>query len=309
MDAAPPCHWDEVEIIAIDRGELRGERWRLGAAAGAQRVGATRYRLPPRTRAMPVHVHADEEEIFFVLAGSGLSWQDGHTFAVGPGDCLVHLINGAAHTMIAGDDGLDVLAFAGGSETRLTWLPRAGAWWAGPRWLPHDGPSPFAAEVAAGPLEVPAPEAQRPPTIVALADVEAGPFGRGGVSSERRDLGRAAGSRRSGLQHVSVAAGALNAPPHCHSAEEELFVVLDGDGALLLGEHEHPVRAGHVVARPPGTGVAHAFRAGADGLTLLAYGQRDPNDMTFFPRSQKVALRGLGVRFRVEMLEYWDGEE
>jgi hypothetical protein len=35
------------------------------------------------------------------------------------------------------------------------------------------------------------------------------------------------------------------------------------------------LRAGSVVARPPGTGVAHAFRAGEPGMTLLMYGTRD----------------------------------
>jgi uncharacterized cupin superfamily protein len=62
------------------------------------------------------------------------------------------------------------------------------------------------------------------------------------------------------------------------------------------------------VARPAGTGVAHAFRAGSAGLRLLAYGQLDPNDMTYYPRSRKVALRGLGVRFEVDPSGYWDGE-
>jgi uncharacterized cupin superfamily protein len=106
-----------------------------------------------------------------------------------------------------------------------------------------------------------------------------------------------------------VEPGALSYPPHCHSAEEELFVVLDGSGTLLLGNEEHPVRAGSVVARPPGTGVAHAFRAGDQPLTLLAYSDRDPNDMCFYPRSGKVSLRGLKAIFRVERLDYWDGEE
>ncbi len=61
----------------------------------------------------------------------------------------------------------------------------------------------------------------------------------------------------------------LNMPPHCHSAEEEIFVVLEGDGQLLLWEDdgvaEHAVGPGSVVARPPGTGVAHAFRGGETG--------------------------------------------
>ena len=95
----------------------------------------------------------------------------------------------------------------------------------------------------------------------------------------------------------------------CHSAEEELFVVLEGEGLLLLGEEEHAVRRGHVVARPAGTGVAHAFRAGEHGLELLAYGTREPNDICFYPRSNKVFLRGIDLVARLERLDYWDGED
>jgi uncharacterized cupin superfamily protein len=97
--------------------------------------------------------------------------------------------------------------------------------------------------------------------------------------------------------------------------EEEIFVVLQGSGELLLwptGADEPELRAvqtGTTVARPPGTGVAHSFRAGDDGLTLLAYGTRDPGDICYYPRSGKVYLRGLGVIVRVELLDYWDGED
>ena len=68
------------------------------------------------------------------------------------------------------------------------------------------------------------------------------------------------------------------------------------------------MRAGSVVARPPGTGVPHAFRAGDGPLTLLAFGTREPNDIVFFPRSGKVGLRGVRARFHVAQVEYWDGE-
>src|SRR5204862_512990 len=92
------------------------------------------------------------------------------------------------------------------------------------------------------------------------------------------------------------APGTLSAPPHVHSAEEELFVVLDGSGTLELWPDEtHPVRVGSVVARPPGAQVAHAFRGGEDGLTLLAWGTREPNDICWYPRSKKLFWRGLGA--------------
>jgi uncharacterized cupin superfamily protein len=302
------AHTDDVEPAAIEGDQLSGTRWRLGTAAGADRIGLSRYRLGPGERAMPVHVHADEEELFYVLDGEGRSWQDGRTYAVRAGDCLVHRAGAEAHTIVGAGAGLDVLAFGTGSPTGVTWLPRAGAWWNGPHWLPHDGPHPFAAEEAAGPLELPEPERERPPSIAALDAVEAVERHRGDVAHVRRNLGQAVGSRRSGLRHLVVAPGALTYPPHCHSAEEELFVVLEGSGTLLLDDDEHPVRAGSVVARPPATGVAHAFRAGEDGLTLLAYGTREPNDIAYYPRSGKIALRGVRAIFHVQRVDYWEGE-
>jgi uncharacterized cupin superfamily protein len=302
-------HWDDVAPIAVEGTELRGTCWRLGAAAGARQTGLSRYRLGAGERAMPVHVHADEEELFYVLDGEGLSWQDGRTYAVRAGDCILHRPGAEAHTIIGTGPGVDVLAFGGGSATGLTWLPRARAWWNGPHWLPHDGPNPFRAEDEAGPLEVPEPEPQRPPTIVALDEVSADDYtGGGDVVAVRRELGDTLASQRVGVAHIVVDSGALSSPPHCHAAEEELFVVLDGSGTLLLGDEEHPVRAGSVVARPPGTGVAHTFRAADAPLTLLAFSTREPNDIVFFPRSGKVGLRGIKARFFVTQVDYWDGE-
>jgi uncharacterized cupin superfamily protein len=303
-------HWDDVESIAIGGAHLRGTRWRLGAAAGTRDVGLSRYRLAAGERAMPVHVHADEEELFYVLDGEGVSWQDGRSYPVRAGDTILHRAGREAHAIVGAGDGLDVLAFGSGSPTGLTWLPRAQAWWNGPHWLPHDGPNPFAAEDAAGPLELPEPEGAHPRTILNLHDVPASDERRGDVAGERRNIGQAIGAQGSRLRHLVVAPGALTYPPHCHSAEEELFVVLDGTGHLLLGDDdEHPVRPGSIVARPPGTGVAHAFRAGEEPLTLLAYSDRDPNDICFYPRSGKVSLRGIKAIFHVERVGYWDGEE
>ncbi len=48
---------------------------------------------------------------------------------------------------------------------------------------------------------------------------------------------------------------------------------------------------------------------GTGGLSVLAYGQRDPRDMTYYPRSNKISFRGVGVIGRIEHLDYWDGED
>jgi len=284
----------DVPVRDVTEGDIVFSRQMFGAAAGTARIGASRYVVAPLARQMPVHVHGDEEEIFFVLDGSGLSWERDGACAVGPGDTIVHPPRRAPHTFLAGPDGLELLAFASGSETSITYLPRAGVMWCGPRWVPVDAPHPFKAEGAAGALE--RPEAgPRPRNVVALGDVDTGTLS----AAEVRALGVAAGSSQAGLNHVSLGPGSRGAPPHCHALEEEVFLVLEGSGTLRLGEAEHRLSAGDVVARPPGTGVPHAIAAGPDGLTYLAYGTRVPGDSVYYPESGQVRLRGLGVTIDV----------
>jgi uncharacterized cupin superfamily protein len=303
------CHWDEVPERDAAVGPMRAAWTDLGSAAGSARVGARRIRIAPGGQSTPAHAHDGEEELCFVLAGEGLSWQDGTTYAVRAGDALLHPARGAAHTLVGGAGGLEVLMFGERLRAEVGWLPRAGVAWIGRTWTEAgQGPSPWEREAMAGPVEVGDP-ARRRAGIVAAGDVAAEEIRRGATAMAVRRLGPALGAVHTGLRLVEIEPGALGYPPHCHSADEELFVVLDGEGSVRLGDDERPVRAGHVVSRPPGTGVAHAFRAGARPLVLLGYGTRDPNDMVWYPRSGKVALRGLGVRFRVAQVEYWDGEE
>jgi uncharacterized cupin superfamily protein len=307
------AHWDAVEGRRREAGHLDAEWFDLGTAAGTEKVGLQRIKIAPGAWSTPAHIEHGEEEIFWVLAGSGLSWQDAGdgptTHAVGPGDCLVHRMMAEAHTLHAGEDGLDVLAFGQRTRSGGARLPRAGLSWFGPSWVRSGGPpSPWEGEALVSAPELPAPSA-RPASIVHV-DAVAGERRDGAtVARERRDLGTAAGSAATGLKHIQVPAGMLGSTPHCHSAEEEIFVVLEGEGALVLGDEEHPVRAGTVVSRSAATCVAHTFRAGPGGLTYLAYGTREPNDICYYPRSGKIALWGVGVIGRIEPLDYWDGED
>jgi len=309
------AHFDQAPAHEHELGHIRGRWTMLGVAAGCEKVGVRRIQLPAGGWSTPAHEHGREEEIFYVLEGRGLSWQDGNVAEVRAGDCIVYLPNHGAHTLHALEP-LDVLAFGERTDDESVGFPRLGMSYVGRRMVESmpgrtDGvPTQHLRESELGAPSLPSGDASpRPPTIVNLEDVEAVTVDRPRVARTRRNLGRAAGSITTGIQHVEVVPGMESAPAHCHSVEEEIFVILGGDGVVVLGDEETAVRPGHVISRPAGTGVAHVFRAGAGGLTYLAYGMRDSGDACYYPRSNKIAFRGLGLVARLERLDYWDGED
>jgi uncharacterized cupin superfamily protein len=306
------AHWDEVEWQRREKGEMAADWQRLGDAAGTQRVGVNRVRIEPGRLSTPPHSHGASEEIVYVLGGSGLSWQDEAVYELGPGDCIVHLADHEEHTLRGGPEGLEVLIYGTRHPTELGWLPRSQAIRLGWPWVQGRTDDPWEVEAQADPLEFGEPSA-RPQNIVSVGDR---PDGEAKVWKELAD---SAGSVQTGLSWLRLEPGELGAPPHCHSADEEAFVILEGDGTLELWpspraasrgrkREDVAVRTGHVVARPAGTGIGHAFRAGEDGMTMLLYGTREPNDIAYYPRSNKINWRGIGVIGRVEHLDYWDGE-
>jgi uncharacterized cupin superfamily protein len=314
-------HWDEVRTWRGERGHIAGT-WSSLTGRESRTVGLKRIQIDPGMWSTPLHLEGAEEEIFYVLGGSGVSvqWEgegDPVGYEIRAGDCLLHRALENAHTLQAGPDGLDVLAF--GQRTfanGIIWLPRAGVAWLGETWAPvgAEEDHPWTREAAAGPPEV-TELLPRPSTVVHVADLEPGGERDTETIGRRvRYVGRELGSVQTGIRLAEVFPGKLNAPPHCHAAEEEIFVVLEGDGHVLLwqenGVEEHPVRTGSVVCRPAGTGVAHAFRGGEGGMSLLMYGTRDPNDVCYYPRSNKIYFGGLGLITRVgERLDYWDAED
>jgi len=306
-------HFDEAPSAELAVGHLRGRWSRIGEAAGCVRVGVRRIQVHEGFWSTPCHEHGSAEEIFYVLGGRGLSWQKGEVTEIGAGDCIVYHPRAGAHS-VHGLTDVDLLAFGPRHYDEAPRFPRLGYVLVGNRFVPSeegaiDGyPAQFVREAELGPPEIGEPGARRS-TIVNVADVEGKTVEREWVSRTRRNLGVACGSVSTGLQHVVVAPGKESAPLHCHSLEEEIFVVLDGEGVLVLDDaEEHPVRPGSVVSRPAGTGVAHLFRAGHSELTYLAYGTREPADICWYPRSNKLNFGGVKVIGRIEKLDYWDGE-
>jgi uncharacterized cupin superfamily protein len=309
------AHWDDVEGHRRTKGEMDATWQRLGEAAGTKGVGLNRVRVEPGKLPTPPHSHGASEEVYYVLEGSGLAWQDDQVHEVRPGDCVIHRANQMEHTFVAGPEGLDYLAFGTRHPTELGWLPRSSAVRFGRKWVEGRVDDPWDLEAEAPPLAYGEP-AERPPNILNIDEVELEHWGK----STTAPLATRERSDQAGFHWERLDAGARGSVPHCHSEEEEVFVILEGEGTLHLWpspsfaagtgaeQEEIPIRAGHVVARPPATRVSHWFRAGANGMTMLIYGTRRPNDMCWYPRSNKIAWRGLGVIGRIEVLDYDDGE-
>src|SRR4051812_9005351 len=300
----------------------------LGPAAGTVGVGVSRVRVAPGKLPTPPHSHGASEELYYVLGGSGLLWQDGQVHEVRARDCVIQLADHFEHTFVAGADGLEYLVFGTRHPTEIGWLPRSRAIRIGWPWVEGRDDDPWDVEATVEPLAYGEP-APRPTNIVNVDEVELDRW-RGRVATA--PLASAERSRLAGLHWEQIAPGRRGSVPHCHSEEEEVFVILDGDATLELWPsarddpggrpeglppppghpggrpEELPLRPGHLVARPPGTRISHSFRAGAGGVTMLVYGTRRPSDMCWYPRSRKIAWRGLGVIGRIELLDYFDGE-
>jgi uncharacterized cupin superfamily protein len=302
MPDRPPIHVDDVAAHRWEYGEVGATRRRLGIACGAKRLGVALIEIDPGKRSTPPHSHADEDEAFLVLAGSGLSYQtsgpdDVRAYAIGVDDLLWHPANGDAHTLIAGDDGLTVLVVAEGSRTNITYLPRSQQFWLGPVWSPADSAHPYAMDAQLGPLELPEPTAERPPTIRNLADLPLEEGREGHLAYATRDL-RRMGSDRLVLAQDQMPPDTHNTELHFHSAREEAWFVRSGSGIARLGEEAHQLRAGSFWLCPENTGVGHRIEVGPDGMQLVTMGDLIPGDVCVYPEKRTFKpARGLELPY------------
>ena len=173
---------------------------------------------------------------------------------------------------------------------------------------------PWAAEAALGIPE--GTPGERPANVVALDDVE-GDYGgmakrlgaRRRRQAERAQPHRAAAER--GRRPAALPLrrrGGLRRPRRRGHARALGPAEAGRAAADRAAGDACASRRGHVVSRPAGTRISHCLRAGDAGLTYLAYGTRDPNDVCYYPRSNKIFWRGLGLIARLEPLDYFDGE-
>ena len=235
---------------------------RLGEAAGTKGVGVNRVRVAPGKLPTPPHSHGASEEVYYVLEGSGLAWQDEQVHEVRPGDCVIQRANELEHTFIAGPDGLEYLVFGTRHPTDFGWLPRSGAVRFGWPWVEGRDRRPVgprgrgaAARLRrAGRAAAEHPQHRRGRARGAWGRVDDGAARHdGALRPGRLPLGAArSGRARLGAALPLRGGGDLRHPRGRGDARSSGRRPSFASRYAARRRRRFPIRAGHVVARPPG---------------------------------------------------------
>jgi uncharacterized cupin superfamily protein len=155
--------------------------------------------------------------------------------------------------------------------------------------------------------------------VINLDEVEFDDIEDNGRYTSRRALfSERIGARQLGYNLTELPPGKAQCPFHSHHGEEEMFLILDGEGELRFGEQRYPLRRHDVIACPTGgSAVAHQIvNTGARTLRYLALSTLSDLDACEYPDSQKVLVvtgrradGGLRKMFRAEStVDYYDRE-
>jgi uncharacterized cupin superfamily protein len=168
--------------------------------------------------------------------------------------------------------------------------------------------------------------------VINIAEVapQAGPaaFTASGAAAEKfgvrmQVIGTRIGARHLGYNISEVPPGKRAFPCHNHRVNEEMFFILEGSGELRIGGQTYALRAGDVVACPPGgRETAHQIiNSGTVPLRYLAVSTRMTPDIVEYPDSDKFAVLGefppcpdgrpqtfLFIGRAASEVGYWDGE-
>lgn len=158
-----------------------------------------------------------------------------------------------------------------------------------------------------------------PQPFVNLADVSFDDVEDNGFYTSRRALFSAAiGARKLGYNLTELAPGKAQCPFHSHREEEEMFLILEGEGELRFGTQRHKIRRFDVIACPTGgPEVAHQIiNTGSTTMRYLSLSTMASTEVCEYPDSGKVGVfsgdspaNGLRKLFRAEAdVDYYDRE-
>lgn len=138
-------------------------------------------------------------------------------------------------------------------------------------------------------------------------------------TSKRAQISDHIGARKLGYNLTVLPPGKVQCPFHNHHGEEEMFLILEGEGELRFGDKRYPLRANDVIACPPGgPEVAHQIiNTGTVTMRYLSLSTICDIEVCEYPDSQKVLAvtgergkRGLRKMIRAEnTVDYYDREK
>ena len=140
------------------------------------------------------------------------------------------------------------------------------------------------------------------PKIVNLSDLPWTPWS----SSERigveiKDPARKLGSSHCGFRMYRLAPGKQATRLHRHLVQEEMFLILAGEGTLRHGEREVAVKAGDFILYPAGDPAPHTFiNTGVAPMEYLATGERVAYEVCEYPEDGTVYIEALDKTLRNE---------
>jgi uncharacterized cupin superfamily protein len=158
--------------------------------------------------------------------------------------------------------------------------------------------------------------------IINIAEVELQPrppqFAPQGAAAQRFDvrvgqIARQIGAKKLGYNLTAVPPGKRAYPFHNHRLNEEMFYVLEGRGEVRIGAESFPIRAGDIIACPPGgPELAHQIvNTGAGELKDLAVSTMQYPEVCEYPDSGKIGVLSDSIRYvnrSDSQVGYWEGE-
>lgn len=130
-------------------------------------------------------------------------------------------------------------------------------------------------------------------------------------------LARGTAAKKLGASVDIVAPGKITCPYHLHHAQEEMFVVLDGEGTLRVAGEMLPLRTGDVVFIPAGPDYPHQIiNSSAAPLKYLSISTQESPEICEYPDSNKFLAEASGAGGRVfdviqtkqPNVDYWHDE-
>nr|WP_318381482.1 cupin domain-containing protein [uncultured Enterobacter sp.] len=132
------------------------------------------------------------------------------------------------------------------------------------------------------------------------------------------------GSLTSGTLAIKLGASVDTLPPgkrcspfHFHHVQEEMFIVLKGNGTLRIADEMVEIEEGDVICIPPGEAYPHQIiNTSSLPLTYMSVSTMETPEVCEYPDSNKYLVKSTNQKeqgfrvadFRSRGVDYWEGE-